>query len=203
MVTFHFDAGCPWTWVTSRWLVDEAARRGEPITWRTFSPAMTREGEPVPPQLADAMAMGLAALRIVEALRAADRNDDIGRFYTALGTAVFEERTTPDTEAVAAAATAAGLGESIAAAAEDSAWDDALRDSLAEARALVGDDVGSPVLVFDGAGAFFGPILAARPSPEDAARIWDASALLAGLPEVAELKRGRGIGVTLDPAVGG
>ena len=32
--TFFFDPLCPWTWVTARWLVDVADRRGFPVAWR-------------------------------------------------------------------------------------------------------------------------------------------------------------------------
>jgi hypothetical protein len=147
--------------------------------------------------------VGLATLRLVGALRAADRNDDIGRFYTELGTAVFVDGAPPGVGLVQEVGRGLGLDEELLAAGEDEHWDGAMRTSLEEARALVGDDVGSPVLVFDHGGAFFGPILSAQPSREDAGRVWDAAELLAGLPEVAELKRGRGIGVDLDPAVSG
>ena len=50
-VEFYLDPGCPWTWLTSRWLVDVAAQRGDlEIAWRPFSLALLNAGRPVPPQ---------------------------------------------------------------------------------------------------------------------------------------------------------
>jgi predicted DsbA family dithiol-disulfide isomerase len=44
-VTFFFDPLCPWTWVTSRWLVDVADRRGFPLEWRALSLALLHAGD--------------------------------------------------------------------------------------------------------------------------------------------------------------
>lgn len=200
MVTFHFDPSCPWTWLTSRWLVGEADRRGEGVTWRAFPLAFSGE-EPTPPsELAPRQAMAVAFLRVLERLRADDRNDDIGALYSSVGEAIHEGDTAPHPAVVTEACRALDLGDA-ADAATDEQWDGALLASLAEARALVGDDVGSPVLVYDHGRAFFGPIFSARPGAQDAAQIWDATKALAAIPEVAELKRGRGIGVEFDPVL--
>ena len=37
-IEFYFDPGCPWTWLTSRWLVDAADQRGIDVQWRSLSP---------------------------------------------------------------------------------------------------------------------------------------------------------------------
>jgi len=47
--TFYFDPGCPWTWMTSRWLVAAAQERALDIRWRTFSLALLNEDRPLPP----------------------------------------------------------------------------------------------------------------------------------------------------------
>jgi hypothetical protein len=138
---------------------------------------------------------------MIEHLRAEDRNAEIGALYTAAGEALHE-RGERGAGVVEAAVRSAGLDEGVLDAAGEDRWDAALRSSLDEARALVGDDVGSPIVEFD-SGALFGPILSSQPPADDAARVWDAVETLAGISQVAELKRGRGIGVALDPAVGG
>jgi hypothetical protein len=34
---FYFDPACPWTWITSRWVVEVAGLRDLQITWQLFS----------------------------------------------------------------------------------------------------------------------------------------------------------------------
>jgi len=66
--------------------------------------------------------------------------------------------------------------------------------------AQAGPDVGSPVIVLDGADrGVFGPIVSPPPEGEDALRLWDAMVTLQALPSFLELKRGR----TGPPAIPG
>lgn len=197
-VSFYFDAMCPWTWMTSRWLVDVAGQRDVDITWRSFSLPLLNEGKPLPaalleamPDLPDRLALGTGILRINESLRQAGRNDDIGRFYRECGQRFHVEGSPPDGAVLEGAAMAAGVDDQLAAA-QDPSWDAALRSSLEEAVAKAGPDVGSPVLVLDGAerGAF-GPIVSPPPSGKEAGRLWDAVVALHSLPTFFELKRGR------------
>ncbi len=83
--TFFFDPACPWTWRTSRWLVTAAPARDVTIRWRAFSLAILNEGQ-IPEQFQPVMVASGRALRLVEGLRADGRHDEIGRFYTELGT---------------------------------------------------------------------------------------------------------------------
>jgi hypothetical protein len=198
-VSFYFDSMCPWTWMTSRWLVDVAGQRDLDITWRTFSLPMLNEGQEIPPALLEAipdirerLALGKGILRIVESLRAAGRNDDIGRFYTECGTRFHVAEAAPERSVLDEAAAAAGV-EDHAAAADDESWDKAIRASLDEALAKAGPDVGSPVIVMEGnERGTFGPIVSPPPEGEDAGRLWDALVALHSVPTFYEVKRGRG-----------
>ena len=76
-VTFFFDPACPWTWVTSRWLVSTAAREHFEIEWRSFSLPYEHDDDGHPDVV--------AAHRVIEALREAGDNDGVSRFYDALG----------------------------------------------------------------------------------------------------------------------
>jgi len=195
---FYFDPACPWTWLTSRWLVDVAGRRGVDITWRTCSLALINEGRELPPELLARIpdlparhALGKCALRMIESLRAAGRNDDIGRFYTEWGNRFHVQAMSPDQSLLEDAARAAGVDDQLPAAGED-AWDTHLRASLDEAVAKAGPDVGSPVLVVgDNERGTFGPIVSPPPTGEDALRLWDALVTLQSLPTFLEIKRGR------------
>src|SRR3712207_9286763 len=49
-VDFWFHPGCPWTWVTSRWLVEVAPHRDLDIHWRSFSLTLLNGCADVPRQ---------------------------------------------------------------------------------------------------------------------------------------------------------
>jgi len=196
-VSFHFDPACPWTWNTSRWLVDVAEQRGLPLTWRTLSLTILNEGNEVPEQYRGPMAASQAALRAVEALRADGRNDDIGAFYTELGRRWHHDGETFSEDTVVAALGAVGL-DAYAKALGDASWDEPLRASLDEAVALAGPDVGSPVVRLDDR-AMFGPIVSPPPQGEAATALWDAVRVLVAADGVYEIKRGRTDGPVFGP----
>jgi 2-hydroxychromene-2-carboxylate isomerase len=188
--TFFFDPACPWTWRTSRWLVAVADARTLHIEWRAFSLAILNEGN-VPPQFAEAMATSSRALRLVEALRADGRHDDVARFYAELGARSHDAGNPLSPKIVDAAVEAAGLQEA-APALDDDRWDDAVRESHALAYASAGPDVGSPVLMVPGAErGVHGPILTEVPGTDDALTIWDSLLPLIRMPAFHEVKRAR------------
>ncbi|MCM0676138.1 DsbA family protein [Micromonospora phytophila] len=188
--TFFFDPACPWTWRTSRWLVAVADARNLRVEWRAFSLAILNAGN-VPPQFAEAMTASSRALRLVEALRAEDRHDDIARFYAELGARTYEAGDPLSPKIVAAAVAAAGL-EAAAAALDDERWDEAVRESHALAYASAGPDIGSPVLMVPGTErGVHGPILTEVPGTDDALTIWDSLLPLLRIPAFHEVKRGR------------
>ena len=90
---------------------------------------------------------------------------------------------------------ALGLSESLLDAADSDERDEQLRASHAEAIALVGDDVGTPVIALPGSDgqpvAFFGPVVTPIPRGEAAGRLWDGALLVAATPGFYELKRSR------------
>jgi len=205
-VHFYFDAMCPWTWMTSRWLVDVASQRELDIRWHSFSLALLNEGQPIPPNLLEMIPdiverhdLGLQILRIVEFLADAGRNDDIGRFYTECGNRFHVEERPPERAVLEDAARAAGVEDALTAA-DDEAMTSRVRTSLAEGLDRAGPDVGSPVLVIDrNERGAFGPIVSPPPTGDDATRLWDAVVTLHTIAPFYEIKRGR----TDPPAVPG
>lgn len=196
-VSFFFDPSCPWTWITSRWLVEVTARRQVEVRWRAFSLTCINEGRDVPEHRRDAMEHGQRALRVIESLGAQGRHADAGNFYTELGTRLHLQQLPPSDETIAAAGDAAGVDDAVARA-NDGSWDPAVRDAYDEIHAVLGDDVGSPALRLDSTGnALFGPILSPAPTGDAADRVLDATLALLSVPEFFELKRSRSGGPDL------
>ena len=190
-VTFYFDPACPFTWRTSRWLRTVAPERDLTVRWSPFSLSILN-GDDVPEQYRAPMAASSRALRLVAALSADGRHDELGTFYTELGNRTHEAGAVLSDEIVAAAAEAAGIDKA-AAVLDDPSWDDAVRESHETAMTLAGPGIGSPVLQVAGAArGLHGPIIADVPSLDESLRIWDATAALISIDAFFEVKRGRG-----------
>src|ERR1700742_236811 len=80
-IDFWFDPSCPFTWITSRWIVRTAPGASLTVSWRSFSLAILHEDDG-PSGFAR---RGLGQLRVVEAARKAGLEDRIGHLYTELG----------------------------------------------------------------------------------------------------------------------
>ncbi len=55
-IEFFFDPACPWTWMTSRWLVDATAQTGHDIRWRNLSLAVINADREIPEKYRAAVA---------------------------------------------------------------------------------------------------------------------------------------------------
>jgi 2-hydroxychromene-2-carboxylate isomerase len=186
-----FDASCPFTWRTSRWLRAVAPRRGATIDWRIMSLAILNEGKEIPEQYRAVVAWSRGAQRVLVATREAHGSDAVDRLYTAIGTRRHDQDADPDRELLVASLAEAGLPAELIDAADDEGLDDALRASHKEGQDRVGTESGSPIVALGDGPGFFGPVVV--PIPEDAAgdRLFDALALLSTVPEFSELKRSR------------
>ncbi len=120
-VEYFFDPACPWTWLTSRWLVDATRQRDVAVTWRSLSLSVVNAGK-IPEQYADRLRASAAAHRVFAALADAGRNDLIGEMYTAIGSRTHDGGQDLTLDLVREAAEAAGAGK-WAGAVDDNAWD--------------------------------------------------------------------------------
>jgi len=200
-VTLYFDPSCPFTWRTSRWLRDVAARRGVAVA---FGPFEISAGAPLA-ELAEEwrprLTQGRRFLRAVQAAATDERYDVVDAAYAAYGKQLHDGRQEPD-EAFTEQVWCDAGGEEYVAALDDESLDADVLASRAVATELAGDDIGSPVLVTESASGerrgFFGPVLAPMPTGADADRLFDAVQLMASVPQFFELKTRR----TADPADG-
>jgi len=200
-VSFFADPCCPWTWNTSRWLVEAARLADVPITWRTLSLAELNKDREVSEHFRPKLACSRRMARVLEALRAEGRNDDMQAMFTAYGTRVHHDDHDPGDELIVACATACRIDlEFTSAAVNDDSWDVAIAQSVTEAMELAGPDVGSPIIAVPTLGrGFFGPIVSPPPTGAEALALWNVLAASFELPTFFELKRGRRDAVAFGP----
>jgi len=202
-VDFYFDASCPWTWIVSRWVTEVAPARELHIRWRTFSLWHRNEwsGRTLSEEHCERLLAQYRGFRVIEAARAEFGDDAVGALYTAFGARIHHDGDRllaglPD------AVAASGLPASLLAAADDASWDAVIDDSTRDATALVGDDVGIPIIALEGGSGhttFFGPVLSPAPTGDAALRFWDIFVALGEFEGLYEIKRSRRTGPIFGP----
>lgn len=187
---FWFDPMCPWAWMTSRWMDEVATVRPVTVTWHVMSLAVLNEDKDVSPEYRAILDRAWGPVRVVIAAQQGFGDDVVKPLYDAIGTRLHPQGRTDLPEIIAEALAEVGLPANLADAATSTEWDDPLRRSHHQGISLVGEDVGTPVVAFNGV-AFFGPVVTPAPRGEAAGRLWDGCLLVAGTPGFYELKRSR------------
>ena len=191
-VVFYFDPICPFSWITSRWLLQISPHRDVEITWRPFSLALKND------ELADtASSSHYPSHRLLRVMLAAERDYSVPMIdsYTASGLLHHVMKKPYDDTGLAQILSSLDLPASLIAFADNSTLDTALQQSLDQAIAVVGDDVGVPTIVFelpdDSNQGYFGPVLNTLPELSESLDIWDGLTKLATTSSFCELKRTR------------
>ena len=200
--TFWFDPMCPWTWITSRWVIEVTQVREVEVNWQVMSLGVLNEGNDVSTEYAELMKRTWGPVRVLHAAAAAHGEQVLLPLYTAMGNRFHLEKE-KDVDAVIAAALAeVGLDADFANAADGTEFDDRVRSSHANAVAISGKGVGAPVIAIDDLDGnpvgFFGPIMTPIPRGEAAGKMWDGFVLVAQVPGVVEIKRTRIDGPKVD-----
>ncbi|MDT0168948.1 DsbA family protein [Pseudarthrobacter sp. BRE9] len=187
---FWFDPLCPFAWVTSRWIGEVEAVRDIETEWHVMSLAVLNEGRDLEPAYRKSMDNAWGMVRVIIAAREEHGPQVIKPLYDAMGTLIHDQGEKDRAQVISKALAECGLPAALADAATTDAYDQQLRASHEEGISLVGQDVGTPVVAFNGT-AFFGPVLTRIPRGEEAGRIWDATTAIAAYPHFFELKRSR------------
>jgi len=191
VVDFWFDPLCPWAWITSRWIHEVAAVRDVTVRWHVMSLAVLNENNAdVSESYRTWLAGAWGPVRVCIAAAGAHGDGVLGGLYTAIGHRLHGLGEPNEQATLAAALADAGLDPALAVVAESTDHDADVRASHGRAIALVGNDVGTPVVAFDEA-AFFGPVVTPIPRGEAAGRLWDAVREIGRVDGFYELKRGR------------
>lgn len=191
-IEFYFDPICAWCWITSRWISEVAAHRELDLTWRPFSLAIKNDPEGTREYTPRRM-WGLQGLRVIESARQEVGDEAVAHIYTEMGARKHNDGVEfPEFVDILRSA---GMSPALANAAHDEAWDDVIKESMAAALDLAGEQVGVPTIVYEGRTAYFGPVMSPAPTGEAALRLWDSLATLATDTDgFFELKRTRIIG---------
>ena len=187
---FWFDPLCPFAWVTSRWIGEVEDVRDIKTVWHVMSLSVLNEGRDLEPSYREAMDKGWGPVRVIIAAREQHGDQVIKPLYDAMGTQIHIGGEKDFGIVIRKALAECGLPAELAGSATTDAWDKQLRASHEEGISLVGQDVGTPVVAFNGT-AFFGPVLTRIPRGEQAGQLWDATIILAGYPHFFEIKRSR------------
>ena len=187
---FWFDPVCPWAWMTSRWMMEVEKIREVDVRWHVMSLSVLNEGRDLPEGYRDLMDRAWAPVRVVIAAQQQLGDKVVKPLYDAMGTRIHPGGNRDFGQVIEQALEEVGLPADLAQYADSSEYDEQLRASHAEGIGLVGEDVGTPIVAFNGA-AFFGPVVTPAPKGEAAGRLWDGCVLVASTPGFFELKRTR------------
>lgn len=186
------DPLCPWAWMTSRWLVEVERMRGIPLRIRVMSLAHLNRDRDLPAEYQPVLTEGWKPVRVLIAAQMHHGDDAVRALYDQMGERLHPGgRKLAEIDAVISESVrAAGLPESLSAAAVDASLDEAVIKEHHAGVDQVGNDVGTPIVSVKGV-AFFGPVVTPAPRGDDALRLWDGVLLAAGTPGFYELKRSR------------
>lgn len=188
-VDFWFDPVCPWAWMTSRWMLEVASLREVDLHWHIMSLAVLNEGRELSPGYRASMDSAWGPARVANAVQARHGEAMLGEFYTAIGRRIHLQGESREAATIGALSDL-GLSSDLATYADSDDLDESLRASHAEGIALVGEDVGTPIVAIEGRG-YFGPVVTPAPKGDQALALFDGLVLITQVDGFYELKKTR------------
>ena len=178
---FWFDPSCPYTWITSRWLVEVERVRPVEVRWHVMSLSVLNEGRDEDPE-GDTEGYLWVPVRVCMAVLQEYGQEALGRLYTAMWTeGVPAGRTGPVPCTTPWSPPACRRSWPRPGCRRPTTRRYA--PAHAEGIGLIGEHVGTPVVAANGPATggervvFFGPVISRIPAGERAGRLWDGTLL--------------------------
>lgn len=190
-IDLYLDPVCPFSWVTSRWLLDAAEKTERPVTLRQMNLAVLNEGEDADAAHQRMFERSRRLGRLFAAVTDRYGPEAFARLYEPIGTRLHVQKDEVTPGVAADLLSDLGFETSLAEALDEPEHDEAVRRAHAGSQDTLGGEAGSPIIAIDGR-AFFGPVLTGLPSPDDRVVLLDAIVSVAGVPEFAVLQRPHG-----------
>ena len=183
--------------MTARWVVDVVQpERDLNITWQPIS-LLFKNDPPEDSEYFEPVNHTHKLLRVFESVKAANGMDAAFQFYWEAGRNIHHDGIRDVDDPAISAETLlknAGLDVAHAAAFDDESFDAIIREKMDEGLALVGQDVGTPIISFpsdNGKIGIFGPVISRAPQGEEGLALWDAMVTMSTMDGFWELKRTR------------
>ena len=188
--------------MTARWIVDDVQpERDFQVTWKPISLLFKNK----PPEDSDyfgPVSFTHKLLRVMESVRAAAAtpeagNDGVFKLYWEAGSRIHHDSSRDFT--AAELLETIGMDTSHADAFDNEKWDTIIRTEMDAGLALVGQDVGTPIIAIErsdgGQAGYFGPVISKVPPKEKGLAMWDGLVAMMEVDSFFELKRTRSGGI--------
>lgn len=194
---FWFDPLCPWAYMTSRWILEVEKTRDISVQWNLFSLAHLNRDKEMSEEYKAKLMRSWHCTRLIAAAQKVAGPEITLPLYTAISRRIHLEKAAVREPLFEAALSEVGLNSSLISTIHDDSLDANIIESHERGIALVGSDVGTPIISIAGV-AFFGPVISPGPKGEEAGKLWDAVVGVASYPGFFEIKRSRTVGPIFD-----
>ena len=194
---FWFDPVCPWAWMTSRWILEVEKVRDISVKWNLFSLAHLNRDKELPEEYKSRLIRSWQSTRVIAAAQKEKGAGVTLPLYTAISSRIHLKKMEVVAPLFEEALSEVGLKPALAAVMNDESLNAVIIESHERGIALVGNDVGTPIISVGGA-AFFGPVISPAPKGEEAGKLWDGVVGVASYPGFFEIKRSRTVGPIFD-----
>lgn len=194
---FWFDPLCPWAFMTSRWILEVEKVRDVTVQWNLFSLAHLNRDKEMSEDYKAKLMRSWHCTRLIAAAQNVAGSQVTLPLYTAISTRIHLEKAPVREPLFEAALADVGLDSSLNSAIHNESLDAQIIESHDRGIALVGSDVGTPIISVAGV-AFFGPVISPAPKGEEAGKLWDGVVGVASYPGFFEIKRSRNVGPIFD-----
>ena len=187
---FYFDPMCPYAYQTSLWIRDVREQVGLDITWRFFSLEEVNRVEGKKHPWERPWSYGWGQMRVGSLLRRELGNDELDRWYAAVGAAFFTDGVkTHVRENHEALLRANGFDPTLVERAiADPTTSDEVRAEHEHAAVTYGAH-GVPTIVFASGDPVYGPVVVPAPTGKDAIALWELVRSMQLFPYLYELRR--------------